>query len=253
MIFPDSFENKIGFDKIRELVKGNCSGPISAKEAEKMAFSSDYNVVMRQLWQTSEMVKIIRCSLDFPSGDVSEASGAVAELKAEGAYLSPKRLLALLNMMRQAEEVSAFFQHENNEEGEIITFPALSKVVERLASFPQLISAIDSTVNKFGEIKDTASDKLYDIRRSLQQAAGSMSRAMRRVLDRVAAEGIVDKDTSASMRDGRLVIPVEASRKRSIPGIVHDSSATGKTVFIEPLEVVEASNRMRELRMDEHR
>ncbi|MDE5843024.1 MAG: Smr/MutS family protein [Muribaculaceae bacterium] len=253
MIFPDSFENKIGFDKIRELVKGNCSGPISAKEAEKMAFSSDYNVVIRQLWQTSEMVKIIRDSLDFPSGDVSEASGAVAELKAEGAYLSPKRLLALLNMMRQAEEVSAFFQHENKEDGEIITFPALSKVVERLASFPQLISAIDSTVNKFGEIKDTASDKLYDIRRSLQQAAGSMSRAMRRVLDRVAAEGIVDKDTSASMRDGRLVIPVEASRKRSIPGIVHDSSATGKTVFIEPLEVVEASNRMRELRMDEHR
>lgn len=267
MIFPDSFENKIGFDKIRELVKGFCSGDLSAQEVDKMSFSNDYDLIMSRLWQTSEMASIIRASLDLPLGDVSEAAGAVNDLKSEGSYLSPKRLYSLLAMLRRADEVSLFFRRNNksaqsstedsddrlSDEESGLSFPALTKVVERLSSFPELISAIDSTINKFGEIKDSASDKLYEIRKSIQSASGSMSRAMRRVLDRVAAEGIVDKDISASMRDGRLVIPVEASKKRSIPGIVHDASASGKTVFIEPLEVVEASNRIRELKMEEHR
>ena len=271
MIFPESFESKIGFDKIRQLVEEKCSGPLSAEEARKMSFSRDYDVVSRMLWQTDEMLTVISNSLDLHLHDVAEASAAVNELRAEGAYLTPKRLYALLQMLLQADEVRAFFSKYSSagsEEGrgsaakdrgvtstgeKNLSFPALAKVASRLESFPDLISAINSTVNKFGEVKDTASDRLYEIRRSLRAAAGSMSKAMRRVLDRAAAEGIIDKDTSASMRDGRLVIPVEAGKKRSISGIVHDSSATGKTVFIEPLEVVEASNRMRELEMEEQR
>lgn len=119
-----------------------------------------------------------------------------------------------------------------------------------MQSFPELISVINASINKFGDIKDTASDKLYELRRSLRAASGSMSKSMRRVLDRAIAEGVVDKDVAPSIRDGRMVIPVEAGKKRSIAGIVHDASATGKTVFIEPLEVIEAGNHIRELEMD---
>ncbi|MDE6272229.1 MAG: Smr/MutS family protein [Muribaculaceae bacterium] len=246
MIFPDTFENKIGFDKIRSLVEDKCLGPLAREEALKMSFSSDYNVVCRLLWQTDEMLKILNDSLELPLHDVSEAADALGDLRIEGSYLAPKKLYAILKMLIQSDEVRAFFARENS-------FKALAKVTERLESYPHIISIINSAVNKFGEVKDSASDHLFEIRRSLRAAAGSMSKAMRRVLDRAVADGIIDKDTSASVRDGRLVIPVEAGKKRSISGIVHDSSATGKTVFIEPIEVVEASNRMRELEMEEQR
>ncbi len=246
MIFPDSFENKIGFDKIRKLVEEKCSGAMSREEALRMSFSKNYDVVCRMLWQTDEMLQIIKNSQDLHLSDVSEAAEALSDLKIEGAYLAPKKLYAILKMLMQGDEVRSFFAREKS-------YSSLAKVIENLESYPHIIATINSAVNKFGEVKDTASDHLYEIRRSLRAAAGSMSKAMRRVLDRAAAEGIIDKETSASVRDGRLVIPVEASKKRSISGIVHDSSATGKTVFIEPLEVVEASNRMRELEMEEQR
>ena len=122
-----------------------------------------------------------------------------------------------------------------------------------MMSFPLLVSAISSAVNKFGEVKDTASPELYSIRESIRRAAGSMQRAMRRVVDAAVARGIVDKDVSPSIRDGRMVLPVSAGNKREISGIVHDESATGKTVFIEPAEVVEAGNRLRELEIEEKR
>lgn len=255
MIFPESFENKIGFDKIRILVEENCSGPLSVDEVRKMAFSKDYSIVRRNLWQTEEMLSILKNSLDLHIGDVGEANSAVRDLRADGAYLTPKKLYALLQMLMQVDEVRSFFSKysEGNDSGVSLSFPYLSKIADNLESFPELISLINSAVNKFGEVKDTASEQLFEIRRSLRAASGSMSKAMRRVLDRAAGEGIIDKDISASVRDGRLVIPVEASRKRSIAGIVHDSSASGKTVFIEPLEVVEAANRVRELEMEEQR
>lgn len=132
-------------------------------------------------------------------------------------------------------------------------FPALTQEVEAMMSFPLLVSTISSAVNKFGEVKDSASPELYSIRESIRRAAGSMQRAMRRVVDAAVARGIVDKDVSPSIRDGRMVLPVVASSKREISGIVHDESATGKTVFIEPAEVVEAGNRLRELEIEEKR
>lgn len=272
MIFPESFESKIGFDKIRQLVIANCSGRLSVEEAVKMSFSSDYDKVVRYLWQTSEMLAIINNSLDLHISDVADASSALDELKVEGSYLPPKSLFNLFRMLQQVDEVRSFFakysgnstdkatSYRNNlaktgRKGEDsgLSFPELAKISSRLVSYPELTSAISSTVNKFGEIKDTASEKLYEIRRSIRSASGSISKAMRRVLDRAAAEGIVEKDAAASIRDGRLVIPVEAAKKRSISGIIHDSSASGKTVFIEPIEVVEASNRIRELEMEEQR
>lgn len=252
MIYPSSFESKIGFDKIRALIKEKCSGRLSAEEAGKMVFLDDYDAVSRLLWQTFEMMTIIRGSLDLPLRDVGEADIYLSGLRAEGSYLSAKRLYELLNILEQSREVALFF-NKKKDDSESPAYPYLSKISSLLVNFPELIHEIGRVVTKFGEIKDNASDRLYDLRRDIRAAAGSMNKAMRRVLDRAVAEGIVDKDTAPSMRDGRLVIPVEAGKKRSLSGIIQDASATGKTVYIEPLEVVEAGNRIRELEMEARR
>lgn len=224
-----------------------------------MAFSDDYDTVRRHLLQTDEMLRIINASLDLPLRDVGDVGASLTQLRAEGNYLSAQQLYRLMLMMTQAAEVRAFFDRsasgdEADEADDVpLQFPALAEVAARLEAFPELIRVINATVNKFGEVKDTASDRLYELRRQLRAASGSLSKTLRRVMDRAVAEGLIDRDTSPSMRDGRMVIPVEAGKKRSLAGIVHDASATGKTVYIEPLEVVEAGNRIRELEMEAHR
>ncbi|MDE5901821.1 MAG: endonuclease MutS2, partial [Muribaculaceae bacterium] len=232
-----------------------CSGSLSAEEAESMTFSDDYDTVRRHLCQTDEMLRIINGSLDLPLRDVGDTASSLSQLKAEGNYLSARQLYALMLTMAQAAEVKAFFSRpaggDDGDEPE--SFPALAEVAARLEAFPDLIAVIGRVVNKFGEVKDTASDRLYELRRQLRAASGSLSKTMRRVLDRAVAEGLIDRDTSPAVRDGRMVIPIEAGKKRSLAGIVHDASATGKTVFIEPLEVVEAGNRIRELEMEAQR
>lgn len=224
-----------------------------------MAFSDDYDTVRRHLLQTDEMLRIINASLDLPLRDVGDVGASLTQLRAEGNYLSAQQLYRLMLMMTQAAEVRAFFDRSasgddaDEADDAPLQFPALAEVAARLEAFPELIRVINATVNKFGEVKDTASDRLYELRRQLRAASGSLSKTLRRVMDRAVAEGLIDRDTSPSMRDGRMVIPVEAGKKRSLAGIVHDASATGKTVYIEPLEVVEAGNRIRELEMEAHR
>ncbi len=253
MLYPASFENKIGFDKIRLAVIEKCSGALSKEEAIQMAFSSNYEVVRRRLNETFEMLGIMNANLDLPLKDMGDINVSLIELKVEGSYLSSKKLFSLLKVLEQAQEITDFFQKSDREDdkGEIHNnYPGLLAIAKELTTFPQLIGRINQCINKFGEIKDNASEKLYELRRNLRLASGSMSKAMRRVLDRAVAEGLVDKDVAPSMRDGRLVLPVEAGKKRMLNGIIHDASSTGKTVFIEPLEVVEAGNKIRELEIE---
>lgn len=260
MIYPASFESKIGFDKIRTLIREKCSGPLSMEEADAMSFSDDYEVVRKMLCETSEMLSIIRGSRELPLRDVGDAASSLREIKTEGSYMSAQRVYGLLGVLEQSFQVASFFRksckdgaEDGSDRSTSTIYPYLSEIASELESFPELITEINRCVNKFGEVKDTASDALYEIRRSMRAASGSMSKTMRSVLDRAIAAGIVEKDVSPSVRDGRLVIPVESGKKRSIAGIVHDASSSGKTVFIEPLEVVEAGNRLRELEMDAKR
>lgn len=254
MIYPSTFENKIGFDKIREAIIEKCSGALSKEEARKMSFLSDYEEIRTLLWQTDEMLHILNSGDGVPLRDVGDTVSYIAEIRAEGSYMPAARLYKLLTVLEQSREVYDYFNtrsgNSDTPEG-ALHYPCLAKIAERLRQFPELIHVINRCVNKFGEVKDTASDRLYEIRKSLRAANGSMSKAMRRVMDRAMAEGVIDKDASPSVRDGRLVIPVEAGKKRTITGIVHDASATGKTVYIEPLEVVEAGNRIRELELEQ--
>ncbi|MDE5585556.1 MAG: Smr/MutS family protein [Muribaculaceae bacterium] len=252
MLYPEDIENKLGFDSIRSEVARLCISRMGKDAVQDMSFSSDYDTVVRLLCQTAEMLSLIRSGSELPGANVYDVVPYLNEIKASGSFMGADRLNALGKMLASISEVRNFFSR-SDEDGVKPLYPELKKEFEGLVSFPAIEREIDRCVNKFGEIKDNASPELAEIRRSINAANGSIARAMRRVLDRAAAEGLIEKDTAPSMRDGRMVLPVSAAMKRRINGIVHDESATGKTVFIEPAEVVEAGNRLRELQMQERR
>lgn len=253
MIYPKDFESKIGFDSIRSIIAGNCKSRLGKDEVRAMAFSSDFNVVLKSLRCVDEMMRIIKSQLPFPLGDMHDVLPYLLEIKAASSYMSADRLHKLRLTLTTMEEVAAFFRSEREEGSGLSKFPVLDAEFAGLELFPHLVSVISDSINKFGEVKDSASPELYDIRSKIRGAQGSMQRAMRRVMDNAIARGIIEKDSAPSIRDGRLVIPVTAGNKKEISGIVHDESASGKTVFIEPAEVVEAGNRLRQLELDEQR
>lgn len=216
-----------------------------------MDFSSVFEDIRRRLLCVAEMSGLLTSGVEMPDERVYDVVPWLSEIKAAGSFMAAERLQKLSATLQTMNDVAVFFSKK--EEGGKSRYPYLSEEFAALPAFPEIVREIDRCIGKFGEVKDNASPGLLEVRRAMSAASGSMQRAMRRVLDRAIAEGVVDKDASPSLRDGRLVIPVSSAVKRSINGIVHDQSATGKTVFIEPAEVVEAGNRLRELEMDERR
>ena len=251
MIFPKDFESKIGFDSLRSLLIEKCETRLGREEAIAMSFSSDFDEIKRRLLTVSEMQTLLSSGAEMPEESVYDVVPWLSEIRAAGSFMSADRLQKLSATLRTMSAVGSFFSKKD--EGGATRYPYLADEFSMLPAFPSIVAEIDRCIGRFGEVKDNASPGLADVRRAISAASGSMQRAMRRVLDRAVQEGIVDKDATPSLRDGRMVIPVAAGAKRGINGIVHDQSATGKTVFIEPAEVVEAGNRLRELEMEERR
>lgn len=253
MVYPSGFEEKLGFDVVRSGLKARCNSTAGKGCVDEMAFSASPQTVVPLLRQTYEMKQLLASAADMPDVAFFDIVPWLAPLQVEGSFTTAANMLSLKKTLESFASVRKFYCRRGGEENSTYLYPALADVFEPLLDFPLLINEIDRCVNRFGEVKDTASDALYNVRRQLAAAQGAISRAVQRVMSRAMAEGIVDKDTAPAMRDGRMVIPVSAGKKRSINGIVHDESASGKTVFIEPAEVVEAGNRLRELQMEEHR
>ncbi|MBP3299756.1 MAG: Smr/MutS family protein [Muribaculaceae bacterium] len=251
MIYPESFESKIGFTVVREWLKAKCRSTLGQVQCERMRFSSDFNLVRRLLSQTAEMLSLIERGKSLPLDGIHDLTGQLREIHTAGSVLSPTEFYRLRSTLDTIGEISRFFQEED-EDGHLAV-PALRELFASLQTFPSIISDIDGVINRFGEVRDDASPELQTLRRSIQLSQASLSSVMQKVVARAVEAGVVESGVTPSMRDGRLVIPVPASHKRQISGIVHDESATGKTTYIEPAEVVEASNRLRELREQEKR
>ena len=252
VLYPKDIEVKLGFDSVRAEVARLCSSRMGKDFAAQMSFSADFDTVCMMLHQTSEMLSLIQSKSELPGEAVFDVIPYVNEIRAYGSFMTADRLHALGKMLAAISEVRSFFSRSVQESDQPM-FPYLKMQFSGLLSFPAIEREIDRCINRFGEVKDNASPELSEVRRAISSANGSIERSMRRVLERMAAEGVVDKDTAPTMRDGRMVVPVAAGLKRRLNGIVHDESATGKTVFIEPAEVVEAGNRLRELQMQERR
>jgi DNA mismatch repair protein MutS2 len=251
MIYPDNFEQKIGFDKIRERLATFCLSPLGEEKVAAMAFSVDYATVREQLCQTSEFTRIVREEDAFPSDHFYDMRDALKKIRIEGTFLVEKELFDIRRSLETINEILRFFQLKR--EAETNACPYLQALAADVEAFPQITKQIDAILDKFGKVKDSASPELSSIRRQLMQTAGSISKTLNSILRAAQSEGLVDKDVSPTMRDGRLMIPISPAFKRKLKGIVHDESATGKTIFIEPAEVVEANNKIRELESEEKR
>ncbi len=249
MLYPKNFENKISFDQIRGLIKERCVSQQGSELIDAMAFSSDFDVIVLSLTQIEEMMTLLtETGEGLPLGSLADLRPAFARTQADGTFLDVKDVVDLRLNVSTLRAVTAYLRARDEER-----FPALIKMTESVELFPDIEREIERIINKYGEVKDTASPQLAEIRRSILSAQSSISKTLNAILKQAQASGIVEKDASPTIRDGRLVIPVSAMNKRKIQGIIHDESATGKTAFVEPTAVVEVNNRLRELENEERR
>ena len=250
MIYPSNFEQKTGFDKVRKLVAEKCLSPLGEERVADMDFSADYNIITERLEQVHEFARLLEEVEEFPSNYFLDVRYSLKRIKPEGTWMDEKELFDLKRSLQTIQDIVRFLRPGEEEE---VPYPALTKLAGDIQVFPKLIGQIDTILDKFGKVKDSASDKLQSIRREMTITMSSISRSLQTILRTAQQEGVVDKDVSPTLRDGRLMIPVAPAFKRKIKGIVHDESASGKTVFIEPEIVVEANNRIRELEGEEKR
>ncbi len=251
MIYPYNFEHKIGFDQIRTLIQEKCLSSLGKERVSEMSFSNNYDSIMTELTCVSEFVRIIQEEDNFPNQFFFDIRSSLQRIKIEGLYLDEQELFDLKRSLETIRDIVRFFNTDGEEESS--PYPNLQKLTEEVIVFPAIIKQVDDILNKYGKIKDNASQELARIRRELASTMGGISKSLNNILRNAQNEGIVDKDVAPTMRDGRLVIPVSPGLKRKLKGIIHDESASGKTVFIEPAEVVEANNKIRELEGEERR
>ncbi len=251
MIYPPNFEQKTGFDTIRRYISDKCLSPLGQEWVSEMCFSADHNTVINWLEQTEEFVRILHGDKEFPSSYFFDIRYSLQRIRPEGTWLDEKELFDLKRSLQTIHDMVRFFTSNTEEEQPL--YPRLTRLTGDVIVFPVLINKIDSILDKYGRIKDNASPELTNIRKEMSATMNSISRSLQSILRFAQSEGLVDKDVAPTMRDGRLMIPIAPAYKRKIKGIVHDESASGKTVSIEPEVVVEANNRIRELEGEERR
>lgn len=253
-LYPRNIEQKLGFDTVRVLLSDMCQSPMGRSEVEAMAFSSDRRDVKRMLMETFEMKGVLESGVDLPDVSFNELSHWLPGLQMSGAYGSVEEMLELLKSLQSFSSVRTFYtRREGGSESDAYLYPHLASLAEALEEFPSLIREIEKVIDRGGFVKDSASPALAEIRSELRGMNGSISRAIQRIFSQAVASGVAEKDMAPTFRDGRMVIPVPAANKRGLAGIIHDESASGRTVFIEPAETVELGNRYRALQLEEQR
>ena len=257
-LYPHNFESKIGFSSIREELLGYCSSALGQSIIQNIEATNDYALIVKSLSEVREMINLISSASVLPSLQLVDCRQLLHELRPGGSFLEEEALVDLRHMLISLHDLHKFFTETSTEgdrqdESLSYVYPSLSKLYFDAPTFPKIEQALTSLLDAEGKIKDTASKELRRIRQELRECERSLSGMLARIVSNARKEGWIDLDVQPAMRDGRLVIPVQPQHKRRIKGIVHDESATGKTVYIEPVEMVEANNRIRELEGEERR
>jgi DNA mismatch repair protein MutS2 len=248
LIYPDHFESKIGFDRIRELVKTHCLFEPGKERVDAMSFLTDHDAIAQELKLVEEFLEVNTSEEEFPIQHFTDNREALKKAEVEGTYLLTEEVFNLQKSLDSVRAILHFFKS-----GEEEKYPGLKELCKPVKVFPFVGDRIQKILNKHGKIRDNASSTLHQIRRSQQEKQGAVSKKLNQVMNKAQREGWVDADAAPTFRDGRPVIPVMAGNKRKVGGMVHDESATGKTVYIEPAEVVELANEIRELEYAERR
>ena len=241
-------EQKIGFDRIRQIISDRCSTSYAAERTATETFSTNPSHIRKRLMLTDEMRLIMMFEDSFPSGGFIDCIDFLKPLERSSAAIDLISLRKLKTMLETLRKVTSFF--EGIKDG---VYPNLKRMSAPIMGFPEVQRRIESIIDRYGDVKDTASDELYNIRKALKEKEGAISRRVSAILKKAQEEGIVDSDAGVSVRDGKMLIPVSAANKKKIAGFIYDESATGKTAFIEPAEVVELDNQIKELKFSEQR
>lgn len=250
MIYPQHFEQKIGFTEIRQLLIGHCLSTLGRNRVEQMTFLTRVEEIRLLHQQTTEFRRIMAEATELPEQDFYDLRPTIHRIRIEGVHLDEKELYNLYLSLRT---LHSWIEILRTEEEEKLVYPALHKLTEGVFTFHAVTKRAEQILDRYGRIRDDATPELASIRHELRRHEGSVSRTLNKILKAAQAEGWVDKDVAPTLRDGRLVIPAAPAMKRKLKGIIHDESSTGKTVFIEPAEVVEVNNHIRELEAEEKR
>jgi DNA mismatch repair protein MutS2 len=248
MIYPENFEIKIGFDRIRKLLAEKCLSPMGLEKVESIEFMDDHEDLSRKLSATFEFQQILQFEDFFPSEHYYKISDCLNKIRIEGTFPEVQEVFDLKRSLETVKTILNFFRNKD-----ITKYPVLSSMCSSVKTYPYVLESIDRIIDRRGVIKDSASARLKEIRAELIGKSIQVSKRLNAILKQAQADGYVDSDTSVSVRNGRGVIPVSAYDKRKIKGLIHDQSASGKTVFIEPEEIVEINNDIVELEYEEKR
>ncbi len=251
MFYPSNIESKIDFTVIREELVRRCASSLGRERVEAMQMETDYEKVQHMLLLTDQMRQVqADPMLSFPRGEIRDMREAVARIRIEGLFLDEAELDDLRKTLSYAVEVEQFFGSLDE-----LKYPLLKALggIGAFGNLGNIVREIDRILDRYGKLADHASPELARIRREISNLQGSVGRTLAAILRQAKTDGLVDSDATPTLREGRLVIPVPPGYKRKIGGIVHDESATGKTVYIEPQQVVDANNHIRELEGAERR
>ena len=244
----ERLEQKLGFDRVRKAVADRCATEYAVNRTMEERFISDPKAIRERLLPTDEMRLILMFEESFPTSGYIDCLGFLKLLETPSSYINLISMRKLRTMLETVRKVTDFFS--SIKDG---IYPSLKKMAGPVMSFPAVQRQVDVILDRFGEVRDSASEELASIRRSLRDAEGAISRRAGSILKKMQEEGVADKDASVSVRDGKLLIPVPAVYKKKVPGFIYDESASGKTAFIEPAEIVELDNRIKELKFAENR
>lgn len=250
MIYPLDFETKIGFDRIREIVLANCLSQPGRDRVDAITFLNDRSDIQKLLSQNSEFQQILQLEEDFPLDYFFDMRDSLNKLRLEGSYPDLAEVFKLKRSLITLKAIYSFFQRREEDKND---YPSLTDLCREIKVYPFVQETIERMLNKEGGIRDNASPELNDIRSGLKKAAASVSKKMHTILKKSQTDGIVEKGTAIAIRNGRGVIPVSVYDKNKIRGLVHDQSASGKTVYIEPEEIVALNNQIIEFEYAEKR
>jgi DNA mismatch repair protein MutS2 len=248
MIYPENFEVKIGFDQIRKMLAGYCLSPMGLGKAAAIGIMTGHDEIDLKISSTYEFQQILNFEDPFPSDNYYEVSGCLNKIRIEGSFPEIHEIFDLKRSLETVKAILNFFREKGEER-----FPVLKSLCRNVRTYPFVSDSIDRIIDRNGAIKDNASARLKEIRTELNGKRIAVSRRLHAILKQAQADGIVDDDVNVSVRNGRGVIPVSAYDKRKISGLIHDQSASGRTVYIEPAEIVEMNNSIVELEYEERR
>lgn len=250
MLYPENIEQKIDFTFIRQWVNRECDSPLGQERCEQMSFLTDAAAISERVQQTAQMQQALTdATLSFPHGDIYDLREQLQRIRIEGLYLDEQELFSLYKCLLFAQSMQSFLKSLDPARYELLIHMGDTLSL----SLTPITTQLERLLDRYGELRDSASPELARLRQELRKAEGTVARAIDRILRQAQADGLIDKDAAPTLREGRLVLPVAPAYKRKIGGIVHDESASGKTVYIEPQQVIEANNHIRELEGAERR